>query len=89
MVATADLTARFGFWQERGACRNSDPNLFFHPDGERGLARVTRVFNAKQVCQTCEVMDTCRAYSLAAKEPFGIWGGMSEDERQLHLNSGT
>ena len=25
-------------WQYEGACREADPDLFFHPEGERGAA---------------------------------------------------
>ena len=29
-------------WQEVGSCREADPELFFHPQNERGLARLRR-----------------------------------------------
>ena len=37
--------------------------------------------NAKQVCKDCPVLLQCRSHALAAREPYGVWGGMSEDER--------
>ena len=29
-------------WQERGLCRTADPDVFFHPQNERGMARLRR-----------------------------------------------
>ena len=29
-------------WQLKGSCREADPTLFFHPEGERGPARRNR-----------------------------------------------
>jgi WhiB family redox-sensing transcriptional regulator len=73
-------------WQLQGACRRQDPELFFHSDNERGLARLHRERRAKQVCAGCPVLATCRAHALRAGEVFGIWGGLSEHERaQLQL----
>ena len=73
-------------WQYQGACRTASPEVFFHPEGERGPARRRRDERAKQVCLTCPVLDACRAHALAVREPYGVWGGMSEHEREdYHL----
>jgi WhiB family redox-sensing transcriptional regulator len=68
-------------WQLQGACRGMDSGFFFHPEGERGAARTTREARAKQVCRTCPVIEQCRRHALAAHEPYGVWGGLSESER--------
>ncbi|MDP1878986.1 MAG: WhiB family transcriptional regulator [Actinomycetota bacterium] len=69
-------------WQMDGACRGEDPSLFFHPEGERGPARDSREAAAKAVCATCPVLAECAAHALAVREPYGVWGGMSEDDRE-------
>ena len=69
-------------WQMAGACRGEDPSLFFHPEGERGPARENREAAAKAVCATCPVLAECAAHALAVREPYGVWGGMSEDDRE-------
>ena len=69
-------------WQLSGACRRYDPSLFFHPEGERGPRRANREAAAKAVCATCPVLLACREHALAVREPYGIWGGMSEHERE-------
>jgi WhiB family redox-sensing transcriptional regulator len=69
-------------WQLEGSCRDADPTLFFHPEGERGPARRTRDAAAKAVCATCPVRRQCREHALAVREPYGVWGGLTEDERE-------
>lgn len=68
-------------WQYQGSCRDIDGTLFFHPEGERGAARRRRIEQAKAVCAACPVLVQCREQSLASREPYGIWGGLSEEER--------
>jgi WhiB family redox-sensing transcriptional regulator len=62
-----------------------DSSVFFHPDGERGRARLQRERRAKEMCRRCPVMAQCRAHALEVGEPYGIWGGLSESERDLLL----
>ena len=68
-------------WQFQGACRDLPSEMFFHPDGERGPRRRNRENTAKAICATCPVIQACREQALAAHEPYGIWGGLSEDDR--------
>lgn len=69
-------------WQFEGACRDTDGAVFYHPEGERGAARQAREAAAKAVCARCPVVSACRAHALASGEPFGIWGGLSAEERR-------
>ena len=73
-------------WQYEGACRGMDPEMFFHPDGERGPRRRNRENAAKAVCASCPVLQKCREQALAIAEPYGIWGGLSEDDRVAILS---
>jgi len=73
-------------WQLLGSCRRQDPDLFFHPEGERGPSRVSRETSAKAVCATCPVLQQCAAHALAVREPYGVWGGMSEEDREAVYN---
>jgi WhiB family redox-sensing transcriptional regulator len=69
-------------WQLQGSCRDSDPRLFFHPEGERGPARRERDAAARQICSACPVLERCRSHALAVREPYGVWGGLTEDDRE-------
>jgi WhiB family transcriptional regulator, redox-sensing transcriptional regulator len=65
-------------WMARGACRGSDPELFF-PVAAPGSA-AEQVQAAKAVCGRCPVRGRCRAYALRTM-PDGIWGGTTWEER--------
>ncbi|MFV2099934.1 WhiB family transcriptional regulator [Micromonospora sp. LOL_024] len=75
-------------WQRLGACRGRDSAQFFHPDGERGTSRLRRESAAKAVCRACPVRAECAAHALSVREPYGVWGGFSESERQRLLAVG-
>ena len=72
-------------WQLDAACRGIDSKVFFSPDAERGTRRTARERVAKAVCRSCPVMASCREHALRAREPFGVWGGMTPDERRAAL----
>jgi WhiB family redox-sensing transcriptional regulator len=69
-------------WRSLARCRDLDSALFFSPDGERGPTRRRRERAAKAVCATCPVQRQCAAYAVANHEPYGVWGGMTETERE-------
>lgn len=68
-------------WQQAGLCRSRSSELFFHPEGERGSAKRDREERAKAVCRNCPVIAECRAHALLVEEPYGVWGGLTEEER--------
>ena len=69
-------------WQFAGACADADPSVFFHPDGERGPLRRRRDARALAMCAVCSVVPDCRAHALSVREPYGVWGGLSEHDRE-------
>jgi WhiB family redox-sensing transcriptional regulator len=66
-------------FQDQGACRDHDPELFFPVSAS--AANAPQIEQAKAVCMRCPVLETCRAYALAHNIQ-GIWGGMTEEERR-------
>lgn len=79
------LLARYE-WQEKGRCRNLSVEVFFEADGIRGPRRRRWEEAAKQVCAQCPVITECRAHAVAA-EDYGVWGGLTAQER-LDLRGG-
>jgi WhiB family transcriptional regulator, redox-sensing transcriptional regulator len=69
-------------WQVDGSCRSRNPDAFFHSEGERGPSRRRRDSAAKAVCLDCPVLQNCRKHALQVREPYGVWGGMTEYERE-------
>ena len=58
-----------------------DVETFYHPAGERWRQKNARITQAKQICQRCPVISQCAAWALRTREPYGVWGGLSETER--------
>lgn len=73
-------------WQLAGSCRDADPELFFHPELERGAARQHRDAAALAVCAECPVLRQCREHVLGHKESYGVWGGLTEEQRESAWN---
>lgn len=73
-------------WQPVALCRGSHSHLFFPPsNAERKEERERREMRAKSICKVCPVNAECLEYALAIREPYGIWGGLTETERRSML----
>ncbi|NRQ51407.1 WhiB family transcriptional regulator [Aeromicrobium stalagmiti] len=72
-------------WQYQGACREVDPETFFSPDAERGPRRRAREAAAKALCAVCPVVQECLNHALTVREPYGVWGGLNINERDMLL----
>lgn len=62
-------------WRNLAECQYADPELFFPEQGGS-------TSEAKSVCRVCPVRAQCLEYALENGERFGIWGGLSEQERR-------
>jgi WhiB family redox-sensing transcriptional regulator len=70
-------------WQLRALCRGNHAHLFFPPSTfERKEDRERREDRAKAICAVCQVRGECADYAIRIREPFGIWGGLTELERR-------
>lgn len=69
-----------GGWRRQAACRDADPELFF-PVGSAGPA-LAQAAEAKAVCARCPVREACLNFALSTGQDYGIWGGLTEDERR-------
>lgn len=60
---------------EPGAlCAQADPDAWFPEKG--GTNRW-----AKKICGNCPLQDRCADYAIQHEELQGIWGGLSENQR--------
>jgi WhiB family redox-sensing transcriptional regulator len=70
-------TAEEVHWQLQGLCRQDDPRKWT-PDPP---AVELKSQEAKRICLDCPVMRQCREWALEHREQFGVWGGLTEGER--------
>jgi WhiB family redox-sensing transcriptional regulator len=64
-----------GWWQA-AYCRGADTDIFFPLPGDL------------RFCQSCPVQNPCRQYALGRRERYGIWGGQTEEARELIIRRG-
>jgi WhiB family redox-sensing transcriptional regulator len=70
-------------WQFDGACNGIDPESFFLEPKSRGKDKRSVEQKAIAICNTCPVKQKCLDHALKVPEMFGVWGGMTEDQRQV------
>jgi WhiB family transcriptional regulator, redox-sensing transcriptional regulator len=73
-------------WRNYAACRDVDPDLFF-PLGTVG-ASLPQIEQAKRVCRTCLVSQSCLSWALDSGDS-GVWGGTTDEERRGRGQSRT
>ena len=62
-------------WVEEATCRQVDPEVWF-PDYQG------QQWDAVKICVQCPVQYQCLMQSFTDEEEFGVWGGMTQWERQ-------
>ena len=72
-------------WQEESNCRNADSDLFFLDPMMRGKEKRNKEQEAKKICKGCPVVQQCLNHALSIPEFFGVWGGMTADQRNSIL----
>jgi WhiB family redox-sensing transcriptional regulator len=78
-----DIGAIDRSWQVDGLCRGNHSYLFFPPSSvERKDDRERREERAKAICRVCPVQEPCLEFAVEIREPYGIWGGLTELERR-------
>jgi WhiB family transcriptional regulator, redox-sensing transcriptional regulator len=69
-------------WQRAARCRGDAGRDFYAPfGGERKRDRVVRELRAKAVCESCPVRVQCLDHAVRNGERYGVWGGLTSDER--------
>ena len=68
-------------WRKWSACRDEDPELFFPLSGQTSRP-------AKMICRRCPVAGECLQDSVDDRGKVGVWGGYSDDERNVLQRKG-
>lgn len=69
-------------WRDDALCRQVDPELFFTAGRSDASRNREQIRQAKSVCHLCPVASQCLAWALATSQEYGVWGGLSEEERR-------
>ena len=81
LAAAARTEFADGEWHVWASCRGESTETFYLPDDVRGSARRLGERRAKQICESCPVLVSCRRHAVDVQEPHGIWGGTTPEER--------
>jgi len=69
-------------WEELAACAGMDTEMFFPGDGNRRKTKEReRMRKARAVCAGCPVKPECLEFAIRTRST-GIWGGLTEKERE-------
>ena len=67
-------------WRARASCRDQALSQFFDIDHPAP---------ARNVCWVCPVSGHCLRFAMRTAQPFGIWGGLTPDERRTLQDTGV
>lgn len=71
-------------FKKRGLCDSTrypvDPELWW-PNGTTGDEEL-KITQAKAICSNCPVKRECLDWAVDNRQYFGIWGGVTEEERK-------
>jgi WhiB family transcriptional regulator, redox-sensing transcriptional regulator len=62
-------------WQERAACFGVNPDVFFPASEEEAGTALSH-------CSRCRIREECLAWAIKNGERYGVWGGMTEQQRR-------
>lgn len=71
-------------WQHKGNCVGKNTELFFLETSVRGPNKTRQENEAKAICKGCPVKNKCLNHALTTPEYYGVWGGLSADERSFY-----
>jgi WhiB family redox-sensing transcriptional regulator len=84
-MTQVEIDLRVNNWKLQGSC-NSYPYELMWPVGTTGPAEA-QTSQAKAVCAACPIETKCLQYAVENHEAYGIWGGLTEEERRQIRNS--
>ena len=61
-------------WRRTGACRTRWDLMF----------NANRIAEARETCAGCSSLAPCRAFGIVTRQPVGVYGGLSWEDRLLY-----
>ena len=62
-------------WQDQASCHGIDPDVFFPTSEEEAGPELA-------YCSACRIREMCLAWALKNGERYGVWGGLTEQQRR-------
>lgn len=62
----------------RANCQGTDPDAFYPLTGQNPR-------KAKRICARCDIQTECLEWAIATSEPYGVWGGVAEQDRAKEI----
>jgi WhiB family redox-sensing transcriptional regulator len=72
-------------WMAQADCRTHEPEVFFP---EQGPWMLSEIAEAKRICGGCIVRGECLEYALSNNIEYGVWGGLTRNERKALKKQG-
>lgn len=63
-------------WRDAAECYDKDEIWALFGNGQEQKIAV------RQFCMKCPVLDDCAEYALDNRIEFGVWGGLTEEDRR-------
>ena len=82
MMAPQKVTDEYHDWRDSTPCGSVDPDLFF----DKAAASPAAEAEAKAICGGCQFRQRCLDTAMLNREEWGIWGGMTPDERDAYMS---
>lgn len=71
-------------WMDAAACIGKATDVFFPlPGGDTSIS----YSRARDICSGCDVSAECAAFADTENIQHGMWGGLTPEERRVHLNA--
>ena len=67
---------RYESWRDHAACRGTAATVNWFPERNEPTAP------ARRICRGCPAREPCLRDALSRTDQWGVWAGMSEQERR-------
>lgn len=71
-------------WREKSACGSLPKEVFFNYNSMEISSEQRKAYKqtALSACASCPVRAECHEFAVCNNEPFGIWAGLTPDQRK-------
>lgn len=75
-----------GLWRDHAKCKAMGNEMFFDYGKGRGKDAIKNLARVARFCSDCPVRKECLRFALDNNIKYGVWGGMSPNQRKSFRN---